>query len=31
LLVARPLGFKAAEFFAVDDAQERSAPRVEIH
>jgi len=31
LLVAGPLGFKAAEFFAVDDAQERSAPRVEIH
>ncbi|MCB1697680.1 MAG: LemA family protein [Halioglobus sp.] len=30
LLVARPLGFEAAEFFAVQDDGERQSPRVEI-
>ena len=30
LLLARPLGFKAAEFFVVDDAAERIAPGVEL-
>jgi LemA protein len=29
-LVARPLGFTAAEFFAADDAEVRDAPRVEL-
>ena len=31
LLIARPLGFRAAEFFAVEAAQERLSPQVEIH
>jgi LemA protein len=31
LLLARPLGFQPAEFFAVEDAQERGSPRVELH
>jgi len=30
LLLARPLGFKQAQFFAVDAADERIAPRVEL-
>ena len=30
LLVARPLGFQAAEFFAVDDARERVSPTVDL-
>lgn len=30
LLIARPLGFQPAEFFAVDDQQERLSPQVEI-
>jgi LemA protein len=30
LLLAGPLGFRVAEFFAVDDASERAAPRVEV-
>ncbi len=31
MLVARPLGFQPAEFFAVDGAEERDAPKVELH
>jgi len=31
LLLARPLGFTAAEFFAVDDNAERAAPRVKVN
>ena len=31
MLVARPLGFQPAEFFAVDGAEERDAPQVELH
>jgi LemA protein len=30
LLVARPLGFQSAEYFAVDDARERNTPAVEL-
>jgi LemA protein len=30
LLIARPLGFEAAEFFAVDDADERHSPAVDL-
>lgn len=30
LLVARPFGFAPAEFFAVDDAEARAAPRVAL-
>lgn len=30
LLVARPCGFREAEFFAVDEAEVRAAPRVEL-
>ncbi len=31
VLVARRLGFQPAEFFAVDSAEERDAPQVELH
>jgi len=31
LLVARPLGFKAAEFFEIDEAAQRLAPSVELN
>jgi LemA protein len=31
LLLAKPLGFTAAEFFEIDDASARSAPTVELH
>lgn len=31
LLIAGPLGFRAAEFFEVDDATERAVPRAELH
>jgi LemA protein len=31
LLIARPFGFVSAEFFEVEDANERSAPKVEIY
>lgn len=30
LLLARPLGFRQAQFFAVDDSAERVAPQVEL-
>ncbi|MDY6984154.1 MAG: LemA family protein, partial [Pseudomonadota bacterium] len=30
LLIARPFGFKPAEYFDVSEAQQRSAPRVEL-
>ena len=30
MLVAKPFGFTPAEFFAVDDAEARAAPRVEL-
>lgn len=31
LLIAGPLGFRVAEFFAVEDVQERHSPQVDIH
>lgn len=31
LLISRPLGFRAAEYFEVDDSSERSSPAVELH
>jgi LemA protein len=31
LLLAKPLGFTAAEFFEIEDASARSAPTVELH
>ena len=30
LLLARPLGFEPAEYFAIDNSEERQAPRAEL-